>query len=239
MVRVPVKVLARLSVLTINARFYIIRGSANGGFAVTISIGSNRLRLTQLGVTLGLISLTTLVPASAHEVSGNFQGGFASGFAHPFYGWDHVAAMVAVGIWGAFLGRPAIWILPITFPIVMAVGGALAIAGIPLPLIEQGIAASSLVIGLAILAAWRAPLSLAALIVAAFAIFHGHAHGTELPHATDPTAYAVGFVLATELLHIAGILFGLLADRPKGALILRGSGGVIAVLGVGFFLGIL
>jgi len=147
--------------------------------------------------------------------------------------------MVAVGIWGAFLGRPAIWVLPITFPIVMALGGALAIAGVTIPLIEPGIAASSLVIGLAILMAWRAPLPLAALIVAAFAVFHGYAHGAELPHATDPTAYAVGFVLATGLLHLAGIVFGLLADRPRGVLVLRGSGGVIAVLGVGFYLGIL
>jgi urease accessory protein len=206
---------------------------------VTKSIGCLRHRLILLGALVGLIGLTTIAPAYAHEVSGDFEGGFASGFTHPFYGWDHVAAMVAVGIWGAFLGRPAIWVLPITFPIVMALGGALAIAGVTIPLIEPGIAASSLVIGLAILMAWRAPLPLAALIVAAFAVFHGYAHGAELPHATDPTAYAVGFVLATGLLHLAGIVFGLLADRPRGVLVLRGSGGVIAVLGVGFYLGIL
>ena len=187
-----------------------------------------------LAVCLACLAL----PAAAHTNAEGFQGGFVSGFTHPLFGWDHVAAMVAVGIWGAFLGRPAIWVLPIVFPMVMAVGGALGVLGVPLPFIEPGIAASSIVIGLAILAAWRAPLWLAAVIVGVFAIFHGHAHGTELPEAANPIAFAIGFVLATGLLHLIGIAFGLLVDRPNGKIALRAAGAVIAVLGTGFLFGI-
>lgn len=190
---------------------------------------------------LALLFATILVmafPASAHEAGGGFQGGFASGFTHPLFGWDHVAAMVAVGIWGAFLRQPAIWILPIVFPLVMALGGALGVLGVPVPYIEPGIAGSSIVIGLAILAAWRSPLWLAGLIVGVFAIFHGHAHGTELPHAANPVAYAIGFVISTGLLHLVGIGFGLAVDRPGGKIALRGAGGLIAVLGACFLFGL-
>lgn len=189
---------------------------------------------------LGLVFTAALfsMPAFAHESAAGFDGGFVSGFTHPLFGWDHVAAMIAVGIWGAFLRAPAIWLLPIVFPMVMALGAALGIAGIPVPFIEPGIAASSIVIGLAILLAWRAPIALAAVIVGVFAIFHGHAHGTELPHSANAIAYAIGFVLATGMLHLAGIAFGLLIDRPGGKIALRGAGGVIAMLGAGFLFGI-
>lgn len=183
--------------------------------------------------------LAFAAPAYGHsETAPGFGGGFISGFTHPLFGWDHVAAMVAVGIWGAFLRQPAIWILPIVFPMVMALGGALGVLGVPVPMIEAGIAASSIIVGLAILAAWRAPLWLAAMIVGLFAVFHGHAHGTELPHAANPIAYAIGFVLSTGLLHLVGIGFGLLVDRPGGRMALRGAGGVIAALGVAFLFGL-
>ena len=158
--------------------------------------------------------------ASAHtgEAAG---GGFLTGFLHPILGWDHVAAMVAVGLWGAFLGPPAIWLLPVTFPLVMALGGALGVAGVPIPGIEFGIAASALIIGTAVMLALRPPLVIAAVIVGFFAIFHGHAHGTEMPHAASPLAYAAGFVIGTGLLHLAGISLGLLARladrRARGA----------------------
>ncbi len=195
---------------------------------------------------LALIALVTLTamlliaPAAwGHEPDGDFQGGFMSGFTHPFYGLDHVAAMVAVGIWGAFLGRPAIWVLPVVFPVIMAVGGVAAIVGVAVPLIEPGIALSSIALGLAILAKWRAPSAVAGVLVGVFAIFHGHAHGAELPHATEPAAYAVGFVISTGLLHAAGIAFGLLAGRPRGAIALRAVGAVIAAAGLGFLVGVL
>lgn len=192
----------------------------------------------QTRLTASLLgALALALPAAAHAGADGFGGGFLSGFMHPLSGWDHIAAMVAVGIWGAFLGRPAIWVLPVTFPLVMAFGGALGVMGVPIPFIEPGIAASSIVIGLAILAAWRAPLWVAAPIVAVFAIFHGHAHGTELPDAASPIGFAIGFVLATGLLHLAGIAFGLIVDRPGGRPVLRAAGGVIAGLGGAFLLG--
>jgi urease accessory protein len=158
---------------------------------------------------------------------------------HPLLGWDHVAAMVAVGLWGAFLGAPAIWVLPVAFPLVMALGGALGAAGVPLPGIETGIAGSALVIGLAVALAAQPPLWVAAVIVAAFAVFHGHAHGTEMPQAANPLTYAAGFVIATGLLHLAGIAFGLLAARPAGRITVRAAGGVIALGGIGFLTGAL
>lgn len=177
-------------------------------------------------------------PALAHtaEVAG---GGFLTGFLHPILGWDHVAAMVAVGLWGAFLGQPAVWLLPVTFPLVMALGGAAGAAGVPLPGIETGIAASALIIGLAVAFAARPPLTIAAVIVAFFAIFHGHAHGTEMPAAVSPLAYAAGFVIGTGLLHLCGVAFGLLTRSSAGTIAVRVAGGVIAVAGAGFLTGAL
>jgi urease accessory protein len=170
-------------------------------------------------------------PAFAHSGEG-VAGGFAAGFLHPLSGLDHLLAMVAVGIWGAFLGRPLVWMLPVAFPLVMVVGGVLGIAGVPLPHVEVGIAASVIVLGLAIALAWRAPPWVAIAIVAVFAIFHGHAHGTELPSAAAPEAYAAGFVISTGLIHLGGIGIGLLGRLPRGTQILRTTGAAILVLGV-------
>ncbi len=187
---------------------------------------------------LGCILCLSATMAMAH--SGDVSGaGFVTGFLHPVLGWDHVAAMVAVGLWGAFLGSPAIWVLPVAFPLVMALGAVAGTVGVPLPGIETGIAASALVIGLAVALAAKPPLWLAAVIVAAFAVFHGHAHGAEMPEAANPLAYALGFVLATGALHLAGIAFGLLAVRPAGRIAVRAAGGVIALGGLGFLTGAL
>ena len=175
-------------------------------------------------------------PAMAHS-GGGMAGGFVSGFSHPISGWDHVVAMVAVGLWGAFLGAPAIWLLPVVFPLVMAFGGVLGILGVPIPSVEVGIALSAVVLGLCVACAVRPPLWIAAVIVGLFAIFHGHAHGTELPQAADAYTYAIGFVIATGLLHVAGIAFGLLARWEVGKLAVRASGGVIALIGVVFLAG--
>jgi urease accessory protein len=186
-----------------------------------------------------IIALTLAAgPALAHEgaVAG---GGFLTGILHPILGWDHVAAMVAVGLWGAFLGPPAIWLLPVTFPLVMALGGALGVAGVPIPGIETGIAASALIIGAAVMLALRPPLGIAAVVVGFFAIFHGHAHGTEMPGAASPLAYAAGFVIGTGLLHLAGIALGLLARSETGTVAVRGMGGLIALAGLGFLTGAL
>lgn len=199
--------------------------------------GSRSSRAWRALPILLLLFLTSFPPAIAHDAGVGDGGSFVAGFTHPLYGLDHVAAMVAVGIWGAFLGAPAIWLLPVLFPLVMALGGALAISGLSLPMIEPGIALSSVVLGLSIVAAWRAPLALAGAIVAVFAICHGYAHGAEIPHAANPVGYAAGFVLATGMLHLLGILFGTLSDRPEGAMVLRGSGAMIALAGAGFLIG--
>ena len=176
------------------------------------------------------------VPAFAHTGSG--AGGFVGGFAHPLFGPDHVVAMVAVGLWGAFLGAPAIIILPIVFPLVMALGGVMGILGVPLPGVEIGIAVSAIVLGLMVALAARPPLWIAAALVGAFAIFHGHAHGAELPPGTDAVAFSVGFVVATGMLHLSGISFGLLARWPAGRIVVRAAGGAIALAGVAFLSGL-
>src|SRR5882724_3246208 len=176
-----------------------------------------------------LFALPTLLlaaPALAHTGEGG--GGFIAGLAHPVFGPDHVAAMVAVGLWGAFLGSPAIWTLPIVFPLVMAGGGVLGIIGVPLPAAETGIAVSAIVLGLMVALAARLPLWAAALLVGAFAIFHGYAHGKELPDGANAVAFSAGFVIATGLLHLSGIAFGLLTRWPVGRIAVRGAGGVIA-----------
>lgn len=184
--------------------------------------------------TLALTGLLLLLAGPALAHTGNVGGGFASGFVHPLFGPDHVVAMVAVGLWGAFLGAPAIWLLPVVFPLVMAVGGALGILGVPLPGIEIGIALSAVALGLMVAGAVRPPLWFAAIVVGAFAIFHGHAHGAELPAGADAVAYSFGFVIATGLLHLFGIAIGLLARWPAGRLVVRGAGGVIAIVGVAY-----
>lgn len=171
--------------------------------------------------------------ALAHS-SNTLAGGFIAGFAHPFSGLDHLLAMVAVGLWGAFLGRPLIAALPVIFPAVMALGALLAMLGVPPPPIELGIAVSVLVLGLAIAAAWRAPVWLACVIVAVFAVFHGFAHGTEIPSLADPIAYSTGFMLATGSLHVAGIGLGAINNLRGGTRVTRGIGAAIALAGVYF-----
>ncbi len=185
---------------------------------------------------LGICSLLTWMLASsvAAAHTGSFGGGFVGGFGHPLFGPDHVAAMVAVGLWGAFLGAPAIYVLPIVFPLVMAVGGVLGILGLPLPGAEVAIAASAVVLGLMVATAARPPLWVAALVVGVFAIFHGYAHGAELPPGADAVAYSVGFVVATGLLHLAGIALGLTVRWPAGRIGVRGAGAAIAAAGVAF-----
>ncbi|QPM91557.1 HupE/UreJ family protein [Pseudooceanicola algae] len=187
--------------------------------------------------TLALVLVSAAIPASAHDATGH-AGGFVSGFSHPILGWDHVIAMVAVGLWGAFLGSRARWILPVTFPLIMTAGATIGIIGLPLPAVETGIALSGVVLGLLIAFAVKAPLWIATVIVGIFALFHGHAHGTELPSAANPLAYAVGFVLATGLLHLAGIGFGMLTTSRPGRIAIRAMGLAIAAVGGAFLTGL-
>jgi urease accessory protein len=186
-----------------------------------------------LALSLGLIPIE---PALAHTGTGSL-GGFAAGVLHPISGLDHVLAMVAVGMWGAQLGMPLIWVLPVTFPIVMALGGLAGGLGIPIPGIETGIAASVLVLGALIALAARPPAWVAVVIVAIWAVFHGYAHGAELPEAADPFAYGIGFVIATGLLHLVGIGIGLIIRWPAGVMALRAGGAAICAAGLWLLVG--
>lgn len=188
-------------------------------------------------LTLLAILLSTGI-ASAHSEAGA-AGGFVSGFTHPLTGLDHMAAMVGVGLWGAFLGSRAMWLLPVVFPIVMALGGALGVAGVHIPGVETGIALSAVALGAMVAAAARPPLWVAAVLVGAFAIFHGHAHGTELPESANALSFAIGMVIATGLLHLCGMALGLLVKYPWGKGVVRGAGAAIAALGFCFLFGVL
>ncbi len=199
-----------------------------------MSVAVRHFTRVPTGLLIGAAAWFTAGPALAHSGTG-LAGGFTSGLLHPLSGFDHLLAMVSVGLWGAFLGRPLIVALPVIFPTVMALGGVLGMANVPLPPIEIGIALSVLVLGGLIATATRAPAWAACLLVGMFAIFHGYAHGRELPSAADPVGYSVGFMLATGLLHLAGIGLGLMNARPVGVVATRSLGAGIAATGV-FFL---
>lgn len=190
-----------------------------------------RLRSAQ---ALALLAALGSQAAFAHAEHGQ-AAGMLAGLLHPISGLDHVLAMVAVGLWGAQLGLPAIWVLPLAFPLVMAMGGMLGLLGLPLPGVEVGIAASALVLGTAVAFELRPKLVIAALVVGCFAIFHGHAHGTELPEGQSALLYSLGFVIATGCLHALGIAIGTVHHRPWGRQLLRVAGAAVAA-GGGFFM---
>jgi urease accessory protein len=183
-----------------------------------------------------LIALTAVLwsgTAWAHIGSGEV-GGFLTGLQHPVSGLDHVLAMIAVGLWGSQLGAPALWLLPVAFPMMMAFGGMFGLMGLPLPGVEVGIAVSAVVLGVMVLIEARAQLVIALVIVAFFAIFHGHAHGTELPEGQSGLLYSMGFVIATGCLHGVGITIGLIHRWDTGRIAIRVAGAVVLVAGLYF-----
>jgi urease accessory protein len=196
------------------------------------------------GPTRILAILFTLVPTAAFAHTGaGYAHGFADGLVHPLGGLDHILAMVTVGILAWQLGGRAIWLLPASFLALMVVGGVLALAGGSLPWVQVGvqggvqvgIAASVIVFGIMVTLGTKAPLALATGIVGLFAVFHGHAHGTEMPISASGAAYGAGFVLATALLHAAGIALGYLIgriSREQLAYRLGGCGIVLAGVGI-------
>ena len=186
--------------------------------------------------TLAAAGIAALLasPAWAHAQQGQASG-LLTGLRHPVSGLDHVLAMVAVGLWGAQLGAPAIWLLPVTFPMVMAFGGFLGLLGVSLPGVEIGIAASAVLLGSMVAKEAHPPLGSAAALVGFFAIFHGYAHGTELPPGQSGLTYSVGFVIATGCLHATGIAIGLIHRWDWGRVALRVAGAAVAAAGV-FFL---
>lgn len=188
-----------------------------------------RMRATALAATA-----LAAVPAFAHP-GPNHVHGFADGFAHPFAGWDHLLAMMAVGLWAAQHKRSAMWLLPLAFPLMMVVGALLGISGIALPGMEAGIGASVAVLGLLVAFAVRMPVWGSATLVSLFALLHGYAHGVELPKEASPLLYGAGFVAATFLLHMVGLTAGLLGEKATGKLV-RMMGAGIAAAGI-FLLG--
>ncbi len=187
------------------------------------------MRRTSLVVASAL--LLTPGVALAHTEGGS-GGGFLTGFLHPLGGLDHVLAMLAVGMWGALLGAPAIWVLPVAFPLVMALGGLAGIFSVPVPPVEIGIVLSVIVLGAMIAFERRPPLWVAGALVACFAVFHGYAHGAELPGQVGAVAFCAGFVVATGLIHLAGIGIGFVTKLPHGLAALRAGGAAIAFAGL-------
>jgi len=197
---------------------------------------SGQRHLSPSAAQRAAFAFLSMVPtlALAHVGQGDISGGFLAGLEHPVFGLDHVVAMVAVGIWGAQLRAPAIWVLPVTFPLVMSFGGILGGLGVPIPGIEIGIAVSAIVLGAMIALAARPPLWAAGIIVAVFAIFHGYAHGAELPESANAISFAMGFVIATGSLHALGILIGVINKWKAGEKCLRGVGVLISLCGAYF-----
>lgn len=196
--------------------------------------------MTRLPISL-LAALLVLAPGAAFaHVGAGDTGGFAHGFMHPVTGIDHVLAMVAVGVFAYQLGGRALWLVPGTFVLVMAAGGALGMAGIALPHVETGIALSVVVLGAIIALGVKAPVAIAMGIAGLFAIFHGHAHGAEMPSDVAGAEYAAGFMLGTALLHAAGIALGFLlgwVGERYSQTIVRVAGALVSIAGVGLLAG--
>src|SRR5262245_21084348 len=194
-------------------------------------------RPTGIIASAAVISVALAAPAFAHTGVGAHSHGFAAGFLHPLMGLDHMLAMLGVGVWAAQLGKRATWLVPAAFVAVMIAGAGLALSGIAMPMVEFGIAGSVLVIGGLIAFGTRLPAGLAMGLVGLFALFHGHAHGTELPGFAHPAAYGAGFVVATALLHGAGVGIALAVRRHAAKLPFRLAGAAMAVVGGGLLLG--
>lgn len=183
-------------------------------------------------VRLSLLILLSLLiaPASAHEIDSG--GGFMAGFNHPVLGFDHLLAMLSVGMLSTQLGGRAIWTVPLAFVCFMLVGGILGLYAIAVPFVEIGIALSVLLLGVAIACDRQLPLLFAMAFVGVFAIFHGHAHGMEMPELASPVLYAFGFLFGTAVIHLGGVMLGLGMQRVTGQRsLMRLSGVAIAAMG--------
>ncbi|MBA1139886.1 HupE/UreJ family protein [Mesorhizobium neociceri] len=184
-----------------------------------------------------ILLLAAAMPAYAHVGIGTTSS-FVVGFAHPLSGLDHMTVMVAVGLWAALKGGKAIWAWPLAFVGVMLVGGALGMLHMPVPFVEPGILASVVALGLLVALAVDLPVSAGVAIIGLFALFHGHAHGTEVPENAGGLDYMAGFAAATALLHAIGIAAGLgVGLRFRG--LARAAGAACAAVGVGLVFGVL
>lgn len=175
--------------------------------------------------------IVAMQPLGAHTTGGAL-GGLGSGLGHPFIGGDHLLAMLAVGIWAYQLGGSAMWKIPLVFVLTLLVGANVGLAGISLPYVEPMIAASVMVFGLLLVIKSRLMPGLAGLLVALFALFHGYAHGIEMPMAASPLAYITGFGLATIGLHALGVMLGYVIQLTAQTTLLRISGFGLAGAGL-------
>jgi urease accessory protein len=186
---------------------------------------------SRLTVLLGAIAVAIAPLADAHVGVGETTG-FLSGFAHPSGGLDHILAMIAVGLWAGQRGGRARWMIPVAFVAIMILGGVMGAMGVALPYVEQGIALSVLVLGALVAAAVTWPLPASMLLVGVFALFHGHAHGAEMPVSVSGIEYGAGFVLATAILHASGVGAAIVSRNLHRSVLLRLSGTAIAASGV-------
>ena len=186
-----------------------------------------------LPITFFLLAFLPL-SASAHITGamGSAGSGFFSGFMHPFGGLDHILAMLAVGMWAAQLGGRALWMLPGSFLLVMALSGIAGIAGLPLGNVELGIALSVVALGGVVAINVRPSLGIAAMVVTVFAVFHGYSHGAEMSAQMSALSFSAGFVVATGLIILSGIVIGLAARLPHGMKLLRNAGATISIAGI-------
>ncbi len=183
-------------------------------------------------LSLAAVATVGFSTAALAHVGDHSHMSFTEGLLHPLTGLDHVLAMVAVGLWASQLGGRALWLLPLTFPAVMAIGAALGLSGVTLPLVEIGIAGSVMVLGAVVALALRPSLAISIPLIGAFALLHGYSHGVELPASASALSYGAGFIAATLVLHAIGIATGLIAGRLPVRFAARTAGGAIAVLGV-------
>jgi len=191
------------------------------------------LRITSITQWPAAIAAALLTPSLAYAHTGvGGTSGVVDGLLHPLTGIDHMAAMIAVGLWAIQCGGRAVWAVPLSFVTVMASSSLIGAAGIALPFVEPGIAASVLILGLLIVAAIRLPLAASMALVGLFALFHGYAHGTEMPETAAGAAYGIGFVLSTGLLHALGIVVGLAARNLAAPELIRYAGGATTAFGV-------
>jgi len=191
------------------------------------------LRILSYAAALTLLA----TPAFAHTGVGATSG-FAAGVAHPLFGLDHLLAMVAVGAWAALLGGRALWLVPAAFVAAMLVGGGVALAGVDLPMVETGIALSVVVLGALVAVNARVVVGAGMAVVAVFALFHGHAHGSELPAGLSAAGYALGFALSTAALHGAGIVAATLLVKLASTRAVRLAGAATAAVGVAIVAGL-
>ncbi|RTL71467.1 MAG: HupE/UreJ family protein [Hyphomicrobiales bacterium] len=183
------------------------------------------------GACVAALALAAATPALAHPGADHVHS-LATGFAHPFSGFDHLLAMVAVGLWAGMTGGRAVWAWPAAFVSLMLVGGAIGAAHVTVPYVESGILASVIVLGIAVTASLRAPTLLGGIVIGAFALLHGYAHGVELPTGASAVSFMSGFALATALLHSIGATAAIVAGRGAGRVAVRVAGALVAVAGL-------